>query len=609
MTTKTKAKSGQRSAVSDQQVISIPLEKLHNHPANPDPTEAEILKMVDWLTQSKQLEPITVRKAESGKRKAESQASPSTLDSLPLGHYQVLAGKTRLAAANRLDWDALGAIVRELDEAAAIEVLAGTNQQRRTETPIRQALMIEAMIEAGKSLLEAGAMYDLKTEAAVRNKLTLLRLPDVWQQRVISGEMPESGARMLCPYVDHPTLLDHFDADYRQTMASKWPDEKVAWTDRDSLKETLQSIIHEKTRPVEAGDRYYDHGEASRYFELDEITEASLDIVRAPLGKNGAIVRRAINVELYDQLNAPFLDQRKNGSRTKKNAGGKSTAKKPTPAQQSAIDREKKQKADKKTAEAVHAWKYRFLRMMMAGEIKSGSYVTTLLLPWLMSHVRTRRNEYGTDPAPLNEYLRAAATIVAGENNRCPGYKPDKHSASLINLISNDSLDDEITCSEDIQAMLLRFLLWPQCEARPRSLERLLSVDPPQAWRPMSAKDRSAQVFLLVIDDRDIDTLVRLMGVSIAEGWKRGAIGGSRERRMIDEFFQLHTRPQLNELAGELLGTTSSEATQIADQKRSSGAVALLHDAHTSKRPLPLPKSLGKAESGKRKAESWEEVD
>jgi hypothetical protein len=49
------------------------------------------------------------------------------------------------------------------------------------------------------------------SQSHIANRLRLLKLPEKWQQRVISQEIPPTHARALLPWVEHPSILGAID--------------------------------------------------------------------------------------------------------------------------------------------------------------------------------------------------------------------------------------------------------------------------------------------------------------------------------------------------------------------------------------------------------------
>ena len=587
------------------QVLAIPLAKLHDHPANPDPSEGEIVQMMAWLQDHKQLEPVTVR--------------PMPNDDPP-GHYEILAGKTRRAAALRLGWETLDGRVRyDLDDnAAAIEVMAGTNQQRRAETPIRQALMIEAMMKAGRSAEAAGAMYGLTSASAVRNKLGLLKLPEPWRGRVVSGEMPETAARCLVPYVEIKALMKLFDQDYKTSRNSCWVDEHLAWTQRRQVAETIEALVRENSRGLEPDDkRYYGHqvGDHPTLFELTPAIEKKLQVVSLPIAKSGKLKRVALNVKEYDKLNKPLAEAaaKKKAERSaarKRGAKKKATKKKLSPAEarkQAAAEKAEAQRrtreAAKKTAAAIADWRLRFLRCMCFDAIKPGDWRVTMLLPLVMSRIQQRENQFRTKSPRLDRYLQAAAAVCAKQNDHCPSFKLGEPWDEVLTCVSKDRRQDEVTAAEELQAMLLRILIWPQVDG-PRK-HSVVSTECPQPWRYVKYADRAklTHVFLLELEPKLVEQIAELLKVKIADGWKRAGIMNSRERAMVTDFLELHTRDQLDKLAAEICTKRNGRnprggkgkhalVQDVKAAKSKAGAIEILLSAHMHAAPLQLPKCL-----------------
>jgi ParB/RepB/Spo0J family partition protein len=287
-------------------LVDIPLEKLHNHPANPDPSEAEIQQMVEWLrADGRQEEPIVVRPHVG-----------ADLDGV--SHYQILGGKRRYLAAQRLGWPTLRAVIRHdlaKDTQGALLTIVRSNAHRHEDTPIRQAELLQTLLRAGLSREQAGREFGLQTAAAVTAKIGLLKLPEVWQQRIISGEMSQSAAIGIVPYADCPTIMAAFEDVWKSEI------NRDDFLHKDRQRSVILDVVAELTRPIKPdssqpynGATYYRAPECSRpnwyqrCFDLTPELEQSLQIVELPIGKNGAKIPRALNVQEYDRLNLAAIN-------------------------------------------------------------------------------------------------------------------------------------------------------------------------------------------------------------------------------------------------------------------------------------------------------------
>lgn len=552
----------------------MPLEKLHDHPANPDPAEAEIVQMMDWLSARGQDEAITVRPV-------------GTWDvTLPIGHYQVLAGKTRLAAARRLGWETLDARIRTdlPTEPAAIAFIAASNAQRRTEHPIRQAQMLQAMFAAGLTLKQAGQVYGITSQGGVRNKLQLLKLPEVWQQRIISGEVPETAARCLVPYAE-TSLLETIDAVYRKDKQNPWTAEN--WQGREQFERAVQDIVYEHVRPLEGKQNYGYQlgGEHPRYFELTPEVEAKLQIAELPIGLNGAKVRVATNAKAFDAFQVPLIQER---LKAKKN--GKSAAKSKSKAsKKSDAEDEKRKRAEQadQVAKRVADWRQRFLRLAIAETIRPGDYRTAFLLPVLCHAAGQNTTNY--QRAPLNDFLAAAVahnTCDSARRRQPPELAPDLRDADLVQVLGRhlDASDDPVDEIEHVHYGMVRYLLWPQCagpSADPPA-EHVLSAGPPDVLPP--------------IDHHTVEAIAAYVGADLKSHWQRGAIHGSYERPLVEEFFGLHFRWQLDQLSEELLGSP------LEAKHGKTAAIQVLMAHHSGKHLLKLPKCIAAAVPKPKKA-------
>lgn len=341
------------------QVVRIPLTQLVNHPANPDASAEEIAETAGWLKARGQEEPLVVRPIAE-----------------PAGSYEVLAGKRRLAAAESLGWTEVDCrIRRDLDkDAEAVAFIAASNAQRHAETPIRQAKMIEAMFWRGYTLKQAGAIYGLQTEPAVRNKLQLLKLPASWQQRIISGEISESAARCLVPYAEHPTLVAAIETAYCKDQKDEWSRE--SWATREQFEDSVENVVRGHTRPVEKGNGFgFDHHDYGRelgythpcYLKLTPDVEKEIEVVELPLGRNGKLIRRAVNTERYDELQVGEIKKRlakKAGRSTSDDPDDK--PKKRTAAEEKALAKKQAEQLSKR----IKRWRHEWLREIISRKLR-----------------------------------------------------------------------------------------------------------------------------------------------------------------------------------------------------------------------------------------------
>jgi ParB/RepB/Spo0J family partition protein len=563
------------------EIVQLPLEKIHRHPHNRHPREEDIQELAASLDKDGQKEPIIVR----------PRPAPFPEDEV-LGHYELISGETRVLAARRIGWDTIAARIRtDLDDAAALRELAIANAFRRDLDPIQRARMLRQLTSpveeggAGLPAAEAGQIYGLESDSGVRNAIQLLKLPEVWQQRVVSRELPESSARQLVPYVDCEPVLKELDIDFKSE--GHWMRER--FKSRDGLKWLLEENVRKVTRPVEKGVKhdygYQLGGEHARYFKLDPDVEQKLQIVELPLGKNGKLVKRALNHKLYDELQKPLIQSRL----AERKAGGRAKSAKPQTAAANAADEKRKrgEQADQVT-KRVFEWRQRFLRLAIAETIQPGNYKTALLLP-LLCHA-AGQNTTNYQRAPLDDFLAAAVshnTCDVARRRKPPQFDRFMNDAALLAVLGPhlDASDDPVDEIEHVHYGMVRYLLWPQCAGvgAEDPDEDVLSAGPPDMLPP--------------IGHHTVEAIAAYVGADLRAHWQRGAIHGSYERPLIEEFFGLHYRWQLDELSRELLGSP------LESKHGKTAAIQVLLAHHSGKHVLKLPKSIenGAAKSSRGK--------
>lgn len=122
---------------------------------------------------------------------------PVVVRALPGGGYGLIAGERRLRAARLAGLEAVPAIVREVDEAGALEVALVENLQREDLNPIDEARGYEALMEVAG--LSQGAVADRvgKDRSTVANAVRLLDLDTDVQELLSSGSLTAGHGRAL----------------------------------------------------------------------------------------------------------------------------------------------------------------------------------------------------------------------------------------------------------------------------------------------------------------------------------------------------------------------------------------------------------------------------
>jgi ParB/RepB/Spo0J family partition protein len=494
----------------------LDVKKLKRHPLNRQPTDADVKARAESLQADGQLEDIVVRMTEGG--------------------WQIVSGETRFLAAKQLGWTQLRCTVIDCDDNEALRLVGLFNGQRSNLTPIQKAQHIKLMCAQGMTREEAARSVGLESHSAASNLVKLLELPQVWQERVTSGELAETFARSIAAYANVPGLLAELDEIW--INGDDW-ERKETFGSRDDLDESIQHILGKVTRPMK-GERYYDWGcfegmgntrPTGNYKVL--ITPAELEAHREQLGivtialkekqrKSGGKftwksedVEVATNAALFDKLQiAHIVELSKKKAQGKAQAAGAS-------ADAGETSEQKKFKAGERTRQltrAISEWKRGVMRNEIAGAIRAvkvGAKFDQRLLVLVLSFM--------TRPGSFD------SSHVCPPLGRALGKKLDSWKPTYPAVATITTADKWQEVARDICA-------------------HLVGGDD---------KERGA-----AIDDDVLESLFDTWGGSMEASWTRLYCHADP---LIEEFFQLHRKNELVHLAKEIEGLTFAEETGKAE--------------------------------------------
>ncbi len=119
------------------------------------------------------------------------------------GTYELVAGERRWRAARLAGLEQIPAIVREREDAAALEAALIENMAREDLNPIEEARACAALVEElGLTRKEIGRRVG-RSRVAVSNLVRLLELPDEVIELLQSGKLSEGHGRALLIAEDH----------------------------------------------------------------------------------------------------------------------------------------------------------------------------------------------------------------------------------------------------------------------------------------------------------------------------------------------------------------------------------------------------------------------
>jgi ParB family transcriptional regulator, chromosome partitioning protein len=175
-----------QGAPDEEELRELPLEVIVPNPKQPrHDFDAEALEaLAGSLGEQGVLQPVLVRPRAGGT-------------------YELVAGERRWRAAQMAGLDSIPALVREREDAAALEVALIENMAREDLNPIEEARACAALVEElGLTRKEIGRRVG-RSRVAVSNLVRLLDLPDEVIELLQEGNLSEGHGRALLLAEDH----------------------------------------------------------------------------------------------------------------------------------------------------------------------------------------------------------------------------------------------------------------------------------------------------------------------------------------------------------------------------------------------------------------------
>ncbi len=122
---------------------------------------------------------------------------PIVVRSIGEGRYEIIAGERRWRAAQLAGLQDIPAVVRAVEDRAAIAIALIENIQREDLNPLEEARALERLIKEFEITHEQAAEAVGRSRAAVSNLLRLLDLDDAVKAMVESGQLEMGHARAL----------------------------------------------------------------------------------------------------------------------------------------------------------------------------------------------------------------------------------------------------------------------------------------------------------------------------------------------------------------------------------------------------------------------------
>ncbi|OEH91981.1 nucleoid occlusion protein [Bacillus solimangrovi] len=118
------------------------------------------------------------------------------------GQYEIIAGERRFRAVQKLGWDTIPAIIKEMNDTETASVALIENLQREELSAVEEAAAYAKLLELHGLTQEGLAKQLGKGQSTIANKLRLLKLPEEVQLSIMEKKITERHARALIPLKD-----------------------------------------------------------------------------------------------------------------------------------------------------------------------------------------------------------------------------------------------------------------------------------------------------------------------------------------------------------------------------------------------------------------------
>lgn len=127
---------------------------------------------------------------------------PVVVRARPHGKYELIAGERRWRAVQRLGWQKIPAVIKDVDDRALLTLALIENLQRDDLSPLDAALGYQRLMQEFSIPQQEVARLVGKDRSTVSNTLRLLRLPAEVQSLLQQRKLAEGHARALLALTD-----------------------------------------------------------------------------------------------------------------------------------------------------------------------------------------------------------------------------------------------------------------------------------------------------------------------------------------------------------------------------------------------------------------------
>jgi ParB family chromosome partitioning protein len=163
-------------------------------------------------------------------------------------HFQLLAGERRWRAAQRAGLSRVPAVVREVNDEAALEITLVENIQREDLNPIEEARAFERLINEFHLTQEEVAAKTGKDRATVGNATRLLRLERPILDLIEQGRLSAGHGRALLAITDPQLRLALAQRAAHGRMTVRQLERSAARRGRPTASSTLEPLLDANAR-------------------------------------------------------------------------------------------------------------------------------------------------------------------------------------------------------------------------------------------------------------------------------------------------------------------------------------------------------------------------
>lgn len=203
--------------------------------------EEEIVELSDSVKSVGIIQPIVVRLVNGNLDELVNQEA----------QFVIVAGEKRYRSAVMAELETIPAIVKDISRAEALEIAIIENNQRSDISAIEEAKSYRLYLdETGVTQTELANKIG-RSQAHIANRLRLLKLPDDFQQKIISGEIPASSTRALCTIAGNEEAI----AEIRESMSCGSTLEEAVREVKEELEDEEQERVEKAQMIAEAAEQ------------------------------------------------------------------------------------------------------------------------------------------------------------------------------------------------------------------------------------------------------------------------------------------------------------------------------------------------------------------